>query len=88
VAISLGVDTPIYLSFYGTGIRGASGLANVFATIGGVRVQALYAGAQTQIPGLDQINVPLPLTLRGSGMVDVTVTVDGVKSNTVQIIVQ
>ncbi len=57
-------------------------------TIGGTWVQALYVAAQTQIPGLDQINVPLPLTLRGSGMVDVTVTVDGVKSNAVQIIVQ
>jgi uncharacterized protein (TIGR03437 family) len=88
VPISLGIDTPIYLSFYGTGIRGASGLANVSATIGGTLVQALYAGAQAQIPGLDQVNVPLPLTLRGSGVLDVTVTVDGVKSNAVQIIVQ
>lgn len=82
--IGLGVDTPIYLSFYGTGIRGRSSLENVKVTIGAVDVTPLYAGPQ-QIPGLDQVNVPLPLSLRGAGEVDVTVTVDGVTSDAVKI---
>jgi uncharacterized protein (TIGR03437 family) len=88
VSIATGVDTPVYLSFYGTGIRGASSLSNVSVTIGTTPVQPSYAGPQMQTPGLDQVNVPLPLSLRGAGLVNVTVTVDGVTSNTVQIDIQ
>ena len=83
--IDLGLDTPVYLSLNGTGIRRASRLSNVVVTIGTVKIEPTYADLQPQIPGLDQVNVPLPLTLRGSGLVNVTVTVDGVKSNAVQI---
>ena len=86
--ISLGVDTPIYLTFYGTGIRGRSSLANVKVTIGTVEVAPTYAGPQPQTAGLDQVNVPLPLSLRGVGEVNVSVTVDGLKSNLVKINVQ
>jgi len=88
VPIALGVDTPIYLSLYGTGIRGASALQNVSVTIGSVQIQPTYAGPQIETPGLDQVNVPIPLTLRGSGLVNVTVTVDGVASNPVQVDIQ
>ena len=88
VPIDLGVDAPVYLSLFGTGIRGASSPANVTVTIGGVMVQPTYAGSQRLIPGLDQVNVPLTLDLRGKGLVDVTVTVDGVVSNAVQIDIQ
>lgn len=88
VPISLDVDTPVYLSFYGTGIRGASSLSNVSVTIGSVMVAPIYAGPQMQTPGLDQVNVPLSLSLRGAGLVNVTVTVDGVTSNAVQIAIQ
>jgi uncharacterized protein (TIGR03437 family) len=83
--ISLGVDTPIYLTFYGTGIRGRSSLENVTVTIGTVDIAPTYAGPQPGTPGLDQVNVPLFLSLRGAGEVSVTVTVDGVKSNPVKI---
>jgi uncharacterized protein (TIGR03437 family) len=86
--ISLGVDTPIYLSFYGTGIRGRSSLANVKGTIGTVEIAPIYAGPQPETAGLDQVNVPLDLSLRGAGVVNVTVTVDGVRSNPVKIDVQ
>ena len=85
VPIDPGVDAPVYLSFYGTGISGRSSLANVTVTIGSVSIPALYAGPQPQFPGLDQVNVPLPLSLRGAGVVNVTVTVDGVTSNPVKI---
>jgi len=88
VPISLGIDTPVYLSLYGTGIRGASSLQHVSVTIGNTQIEPTYAGPQPQTPGLDQVNVPLPLTLRGAGLANVTVTVDGVTSNAVQIDIQ
>jgi uncharacterized protein (TIGR03437 family) len=86
--IDVGVDQPVYLTFYGTGIRGENSLANITVTIGNMQVQPMYAGPQPQVPGLDQVNVPLPLNLRGSGLVNVTITVDGVPSNPVQIAIQ
>jgi uncharacterized protein (TIGR03437 family) len=85
VPIALGIDTPVYLSFYGTGIRGRASVLTVRVRIGNVDIMAMYAGQQTQFPGLDQVNVPLPLALRGAGDVNVTVTVDGVASNVVKI---
>ena len=88
VPIALGVDTPIYLSFFGTGIRGASSVSNVKVTIGGVSAPVSYAGPQGTFPGLDQVNVALPLDLRGAGQVEVLLSVDGVTSNAVQIAVQ
>ncbi|HTA68969.1 MAG TPA: hypothetical protein VK776_11855 [Bryobacteraceae bacterium] len=83
--IDPGVDAPVYLSFYGTGISGRSSLSNVTVTIGSVSIPALYAGPQSQFPGLDQVNVPLPLSLRGAGVVNVTLTIDDVTSNPVKI---
>ena len=88
VPIQLGVDTPINVSFYGTGIRGRKSLADVSLTIGGVSAPVLYAGPQGEFPGLDQVTVALPLTLHGVGEVDVVLTVDGQTSNTVRIAVE
>jgi uncharacterized protein (TIGR03437 family) len=88
VPIQLGVDTPIYLSLYGSGIRHRSSPANVTCTIGGIRAPVLYADAQTQFAGLDQVNVALTLDLRGIGETDLIVTVDGQASNAVRINVQ
>jgi uncharacterized protein (TIGR03437 family) len=88
VPIALGVDTPIYVSFYGTGIRGRSSLSNVQLVIGGTSVPVQFAGAQTTYPGLDQVNVQLPLSLRGAGESNVVLTVDGQVSNTVTISVK
>ena len=83
--IDLGVDAPIYLTLYGTGLRNRSSLAKVNVTIKGLTIAALFAGAQPSFPGLDQINVALPLSLRGSKESTVVVTVDGEKSNPVLI---
>ena len=83
--ISLGADTPVYLSLYGTGIRNRSSLANVSVTIAGQNVPVLYAGPQTQYDGLDQVNVSLPLSLRGAGESNVLLTVDGRTANAVTI---
>lgn len=88
VPIPLGVDTPVYVSFYGTGIRGRSALSDVSVTIGNVNAPVLYAGPQGVYPGLDQVNVALPLSLRGAGEVDVVITVTGQTANTVRIAVQ
>lgn len=86
--ISLGVDTPVYVRFYGTGVRNASALANVTVTINGTSVPVLYAGPAPNYTGLDQVNVALPLSLRGSGESNATLTVDGQASNAVTINIQ
>jgi uncharacterized protein (TIGR03437 family) len=88
VPINLGVDTPIYVTFYGTGIRNRSALSNVSVTINGVNVPVLYAGPAPNFTGLDQVNVGLVLSLRGSGMANVVLTVDGQTSNTVTLDIQ
>ena len=75
----------LYLMLYGTGLRRHS-LNPVKATVGGVSVPVLYAGPQSQFPGLDQVNLgPLPASLLGKGDVDVVITVDGVPANTVRL---
>jgi uncharacterized protein (TIGR03437 family) len=86
--IALGVDTPIYLTLYGTGIRNRSSLAGVTVTIAGVSVPVLYAGPSPGFEGLDQVNVGLALNLRGAGESDVVLTVDGQTSNTVTVNIQ
>jgi uncharacterized protein (TIGR03437 family) len=81
--INLGVDTPVYVTLYGTGIRNRSSLSAVSVTINGIAVPVLYAGAQALFPGLDQVNIQLPLSLRGAREASVVVTVDGWVSNAV-----
>ena len=88
VPIRLGIDTPIYVTFYGTGIRNRTSLENVTATIAGMSVPVLYAGPTPGFAGLDQINVALVLGLRGSGESPVVFKVDGQTSNTVTINIQ
>ncbi|HYW48764.1 MAG TPA: hypothetical protein VE959_38220 [Bryobacteraceae bacterium] len=88
VPINLGVDTPIYVTFYGTGIRNRSSLANVSVTINGMSVPVLYAGPSPAWDGLDQVNAGLVLGLRGSGESNVVLTVDGQASNAVTINIQ
>ncbi len=86
--INLGVDTPVYLSLYGTGIRDRSSLSGVAVTVNGISVPVLYAGPQPQTEGLDQVNVLLTLNLRSSGLSNVVLSVDGQTANTVTIDIQ
>lgn len=88
VPINVSGASAVYISLYGTGIRHASSLADVTCTVGGVNVPVLYAGAQGQYPGLDQINVQLPGSLHGLGQADLILTVDGHVANTVRIDIQ
>ena len=87
IPLSTAGDRPIYLSFFGTGFRGANPV-NVTCSINGVRVPVLYAGPQ-EIPGVDQINIRLlPEVLEadpwGFGTV-VTIRIEGVPANPVEI---
>ena len=82
--IQLGRDTSTYVALYGTGIRGAPS-GSVAVLIDGRTVPVLYTGPQPEWEGLDQINIELPLTLRGAGEVDVVIEAGGVLSNTARI---
>ena len=79
--INIGSDT-LYLVLYGTGIRNRKSNGIVTCTINGQSLPVAYAGPQSQFPGLDQVDVLLPSSLKGAGQVDVTLTVDGEMSNT------
>jgi len=73
----------VYLLMYGTGIRHAASVTvNLEPQTG---LPAAYAGAQGSFVGEDQINVLLPPSLQGAGVISVTLTADGQTSNAVQI---
>jgi uncharacterized protein (TIGR03437 family) len=75
-----------YLIMFGTGFRGLNSLQGAGVTIGNQSVPALlYVGAQGQYEGFDQIDVLLPNSLAGAGVVNIVATVDGATSNSVQI---
>ncbi len=87
---------PNILVMYATGVRRAqatnpnddNGVAeSVAVTIDGRPSHVLYAGAQGDFAGLDQLNVEMPAALAGGGLrrVDVVVTVNGVAANRVTI---
>jgi uncharacterized protein (TIGR03437 family) len=71
----------VYLTLYGTGIRGAG--SNVTCSINKTAMQVTYAGSQGVFDGLDQVNILLPLSLQGSGAVPLTITAAGRVSNQV-----
>jgi uncharacterized protein (TIGR03437 family) len=77
-------DGPVFLTLFGTGIRGRSSLDAVLAQVGGSEVQVTFAGPQPQFVGLDQINIgPLPEALAGRGEAEIAITVEGVAANRV-----
>lgn len=86
VPLDLGPATDqVYLALFGTGIRYRSAAANVKVSGGGAEMSVTYAGAQLQLVGLDQINVLLPRTLIGRGLLDLAAVVDGQTTNSVKI---
>jgi mannan endo-1,4-beta-mannosidase len=82
--VNIPKEGAVVLSLFGTGMRGGK----VSATVKGLRAEVLYAGAQVEFAGLDQVNVQLPAGLIGSGEVDVELTVDGKKANVVRVAIQ
>lgn len=75
----------LFLVLYGTGIRTRTDLAAVMARIGGIAAPVLFAAAQGDLAGLDQINLEVSRDLAGRGEVEVELSVDGQTTNTVTI---
>jgi uncharacterized protein (TIGR03437 family) len=72
----------IYLVLYGSGLRGVSGLSGIVATIGDRSIPVLYVGGDSNFVGLDQVNLgPIPRSLLGAGLVNLTMTIDGKPAN-------
>ncbi|MCX6605458.1 MAG: hypothetical protein NTV52_17940 [Acidobacteria bacterium] len=76
-------DTQVFLVLYGTGIRAHAG--PVTARVGSATVTTDFAGPQGTFAGQDQINLRIPRTLLGAGIVDVVLNVDGQLTNVVKI---
>jgi uncharacterized protein (TIGR03437 family) len=87
VSLGSATDTAT-LVLYGTGVRYRPSPLSVTATVNGINLPVQYSGAQPTWVGLDQMNVNLPRTLVGAGLVNVYVTVNGELSNTVQLMIQ
>lgn len=83
--ISLGEPgEQVYLSLFGTGLRGAPGEGS--ARVGGLDVPVAGPVAQPQYPGLDQVNLgPLPRALAGRGEVPIEFTLRGKTANIVTV---
>ena len=89
VPINLGApDDQLILVLFGTGLRNRNGLSAVSVKISGTDAQVLYAGAQEQFSGLDQINVRLPRNLAGRGESAIELTVDGKRANPLTVNIQ
>jgi len=81
-----GANDQLYLLLYGTGFRHSPG--SISCTLGGQTLTPGYAGPQMDMPGLDQINLHVPQTLRSAGTVSVTCSTDGESSNTATVALQ
>jgi uncharacterized protein (TIGR03437 family) len=78
---------PVYVALYGTGLRNANP-ADVRASVNDVSVPVLYAGPQPTYPALDQVNIQLPAALAGAGRTTVSLSIDGITSNTVELTIR
>ena len=76
-------DAQVSLVLYGSGFRFRSSLGNVRASIDGVNVPVAYAGPGGENPGLDQVNLTLPRSLAGRGVVVLEMFADGQPANPV-----
>lgn len=86
--IDLGPESDeVYLILFGTGWRGAASISDCVVKIGGLKVPVLFAGAQGNYVGLDQLNLRLPRELIGSRSVNVTLEVEGMIANVVRLYV-
>ena len=84
VPMDTGLDAPVFVTFYTTGLRGRSSDSALNVTIGGQSIPVRSISSLDDSgpsAGIDQVLVVLPLSLRGSGEVDVLISVDGTTSN-------
>ncbi len=84
IAVGDGQD-PIVLVLFGSGMRGFS---SVQAFVDGQEVVVFALVAQSVFVGLDQVNIDLPESLAGAGVVEVYLLVDGVRTNSVLVEVE
>ena len=87
MSVGNGGDT-LVVTLYGTGFRNIASMASASLTISGVQAQILYIGAQPTYPGLDQVNMVVPRSLAGAGVVPVVLTVNGQTANAVTLNIQ
>ena len=81
-------DRPVSLVLYATGVRNLpADLADIRCTVGGTSVPVEYAGPERSgwLTGVDQINIRLTPDLKGFGVSNLMVMVDGTLSNTVSV---
>ena len=89
VPIDFGATTDqLFFVAFGTGFRNTARLADVSVQIGGASAEALYAGRQGDLVGLDQLNVRLNRNLIGRGEIEVLFSVAGRNANAVRISVK
>ena len=81
VSVTVG-GQPNYLVLYGTGLRDQPALE---VRIGGQLCQLTFSGAHPNLPGVDQLNIRLPESLRGVGTVAIVVSAAGFVSNFAQV---
>jgi len=93
-SLQSGIYTPVpidvtsgqaYLILFGTGIRDAEAVVGL---LNGQIVEVSYAGPQPSFQGLDQVNIPLPASLAGSGCLNLELTTGNLVSNTVYVCIQ
>lgn len=89
IPVDLGPEgDQVYLLLFGTGIRNGQPLGFVKASIGGIDAPVIFAGAQGQFPGVDQVNIQIPRSLAGRGLVDVVLRVRSMEANVVRVAVR
>jgi len=84
VPIDTGLDSPVFVTFYATGLRGRSSDSALTVTIGGQSIPVRSISSlddSDPLAGIDQVLVGLTLSLRGRGEVNVEISVDGTTSN-------
>jgi uncharacterized protein (TIGR03437 family) len=74
-----------YLILYATGLRHRSSLSGVSAIVGNLTLPVSYADSQLQFPGLDQVDVLLPSSLKSAGKVSVSLIVDSQSTNAISL---
>jgi uncharacterized protein (TIGR03437 family) len=84
VPIDTGLDAPVFLTLYMTGLRGRLSDSALTVTIGGQSIPVRSISSlddSDPLAGIDQVLVGLPLSLRGSGESNLVISVDGTTSN-------
>lgn len=75
----------VFAVLFGTGFRYRRAPQALRATVGGLEVPIVYAGAQGGLAGVDQVNLLLPSQLAGRGEAEIQLFVDGKAANAVRV---